>query len=354
MAQWLVLKGRDEQFTVDGLARLQENAQAGNLRLGDLIQPPGTTEWLYVEEVPDLKDHCAPPEDDDDDFMPRRSGMGTRGLQGLLSLLIVGGVVVMFTSMQNLPEQDAKLIGEGGLHYSEMLVTHAGSALRSRPDASGSVSASVAKDEVLDLMAKRGPFYRAKNRQGVEGWIPHDHVIPIYQLGGLEVLNEYDPLYNPDRYFEVANANWQQLPDSEEGQTSIQLMLSNISVYDMTDLILLATIRDSRGQVLETKEIAIEGTIPANGRTMIGTLVDVEDDKKRRAKDEEPPPARLLTEYTFAEMVEEEPEIQETQEYRPGAEVWLEHPDYNRASIEPLELRAVPTEEAIERMQGTR
>ena len=354
MAQWLVLKGRDEQFTVDGLVRLQDLAKAGNLQLGDLIQPPGTTEWLYVEEVPDLQDHCVPLEDDDEDFMPRRSGIGARGLQALLSLLIVGGVVVMFTSMQNLPEQDAKLIGEGGLNYSEMLVTHAGSALRSTPDPSGSVSASVGKDEVLDLMAKRDSFYRAKNRQGVEGWIPHDHVIPIYQLGGLEVLNEYDPLYNPDRYFEVANANWQQLPDSEEGQTSIQLMLSNISVYDMTDLILLATIRDSRGQVLETKEISIEGTIPAKGRTMIGTLVDVDEGKKGRANDEEAPPARLLTEHTFNEMVKEDPELQETQEYRPGAEVWLEHPDYNRASIEPLELRAVPTEEAIERMQGAR
>ena len=354
MAQWLVLKGRDEQFTVDGLAHLKDLAKAGGLQGGDLIQPPGTTEWLYVEEVPDLKDLCVSDDDDDDDLIPRRSGLGTKGLQGLLGLLILAGVTVMVTSVGNLPEPDAKLIGEGGLQYSQMLVTHAGSALRATPDPSGSVSASVDKDEVLQLLAKRGAFYRAKNDRGVEGWVPHDHVIPIYQLGGIDVVNEYDPLYNPDRYFEVANANWQQLPDSEEGETSIQLMLKNLSVYDMTGLVLLATIRDSRGQVLETKEITIEGTIPADARTMIGTLADIDEDKKRRADDEEAPPMRLVTEHSFNQMVKEDPELQETKEYRPGVEVWLKHPDYNRASIEPLELRAVPTEEALERMQGDR
>jgi hypothetical protein len=354
MAQWLVLKGRDEQFTVDGLAHLKDLAKAGDLQGGDLIQPPGTAEWLYVEEVPDLKDLCVSSDDDDDDLMPRRTAFGTNGLQGLLVLLILAGVTVMFKSVGNLPEPDANLIGEGGLQYSEMLVTHSSSALRATPDPSGSVLSSVGKDEVLHLMAKRGAFYRAQNDRGVEGWVPHEHVIPIYQLGGLDVINDYDPLYNPDRYFEVANANWQQLPDSEEGETSIQLMLKNLSVYDMTDLVLLVTIRDSRGQVLETKEIAIEGTIPADSRTMIGTLADIDEDQKRRDEDEEAPPMRLVTEHSFNEMVKEDPELQETKEYRPGAEVWLEHPDYNRATIEPLELRAVPTEEALERMQGTR
>lgn len=352
MAQWLVLKGKNNQFPVAGMRELKALAQRGELRLGDLIQPPGTSEWLYVDEVADLKKLCPPDDDLDDDLPARgRGGMITAVLAVVFGVVILVGGAATWTSIQSLPSGTETILGEGGLSFSEMIVTEAGTGLRSKPEPSASVSTVVAKNEVLELLSKRGDFYRARTKTGAEGWIPFNHVIPMYQLGGIDVRTEFDPLYNPDRYFEIANASWQQLPDAEEGVTVFQFFLSNTSAYDMTDLVILATVKDARGQELEKVEIPVEGVIPAGGRTMVGTLRPSEvDENGRKIKEEDLPPARTLTEHTFGELAEDEPEIQLN--YSAGVEVTLETEEFTNASIDPLELRAIPTEEALKKMKG--
>ncbi|MFT5453950.1 MAG: hypothetical protein ACI9K2_000426 [Myxococcota bacterium] len=351
MAQWLVLKGKNNQFKADGMRELKKLAQSGELRLGDLIQPPGTSEWLYVDEVADLKKLC-PPDDDYDDGTPSRgrAAMITAALAAVFSIVIVVGGGVMWMSFQELPSGNERLIGEGGLSFSEMIVTETGTGLRSSADANASVATTLRKNEILVLLSKRGDFYKARSEAGAEGWIPFDHVIPMYQLGGVDVRTEFDPLYNPDRYFEIANASWQQLPDAEEGVTVFQFFLSNSSSYDMTDLIILATVKDARGHELERVEIPVEGVIPPGGRTMVGTLRPKEVDEDGRKIDEEDlPPARTLTEHTFALLAEDDPELQLN--YSAGVEVILDTQDFTNASIDPLELRAVPTDEALKKMK---
>ena len=70
MAQWLVTQGSN-QFSVDGLAQLKKLASAGDLRGGDLIQPPGASDWMYAIEVPGLED-LLPPEEEEESWEETR------------------------------------------------------------------------------------------------------------------------------------------------------------------------------------------------------------------------------------------------------------------------------------------
>src|SRR5690606_29531344 len=168
---------------------------------------------------------------------------------------------------------DEVLIGEGGLTYSEMVVTNDGVSLLAAPEPNGTVVQPVARNTVLDLLAKRSDYYRARTKTGTEGWVRYDQVIPMYQLGGEEVREEYDPLYNPDRYVEVANGRWMQLPEQTEDRTTVfEFQLANESEYAMTDLVIQITIKDAKGHELEKVEVPIEGIIPPKGNTMVGTL----------------------------------------------------------------------------------
>jgi hypothetical protein len=350
MSRWLVLRSKDDQFSAGDMAELKDLAQQGRLRGGDLLQPPGADEWMYVEEVPDLKVLCADDVlDDDDDFSAGKKRSGGM-LKAFFMLIILGCTATIVTQLDALPQGGEQLIGEGGLEYTEMLVTESSSSLRTKPDGSAAVAVALERNQVLNLMAKRGSFYRAQTKSGVDGWIPHDHVVPVYQFGDASVAEEYDPLYNPDRYFEVANGGWQQLATSDEGVTVFQFFLKNMSNYDMSNLVLLATIKDSRGQEIERVEIPVEGVIPAMGQTMVGTVESTEKKPKRTSKDDDVEAAPVfMTQHSFALMMEDDPEA--AFDYRDGAEVLLESKDFTRASIDPLELRAVPTEDALKSMR---
>ena len=342
MSQWLVTKGSN-QFSVEGLSELKGMVTGKQLVPGDLIQPPGATDWIYAVEIPDLKVIFDQHGDDyDDDLTPTGPGRGF--MMGMATILIgvtlVGGFS-MFNLFQQLPNGDEQLIGEGGLTYSEMVVTESGISLLSEPDERASPTTAIEKNAILELLAKRGDFYRARNKAGTEGWISESAVIPMYQLGGADVRDEYDPLYNPDNYVEVANASWQQMPgqeDEEEVITVFQFMVRNSSRYVMADMVLLATIKDAKGVELEQVEIPVEGFIPAGQSTMVGTLQPEEDDE-----DGEP---RLLTHVSFGDMVKEDPELQ--LRYSEGVEVSMKSGDFTNAVIDMLELRAIPDGEAVE------
>jgi hypothetical protein len=290
-----------------------------------------------------------------DDDVPATRATSSATLIGivgavLVSLIVVGGGIMLYLARQ-IPEGDEGLIGEGGLSYSQMIVTEQGTGLRDEPTEGGRITQALTKDQVLELLAKRDDFYRARTDDGAEGWIPIHHVIPMYQLGGIEVREELDPLYNPDRYVDVANARWMQLPADPKrpgaglsNVTVFEFMISNQAPYTMTDLVLLATIKDAKGHELEKVELPVEGTIGPKESTMVGTLAPPEDGENQVGDDEHAPEPQVLTSSTFEEMASSDPELQ--MRWTSGIEVTMATQEFTNAEIDILELRAVPDTEA--------
>lgn len=338
MDAWLVTQG-DNQFSVDGLAALIQMASDGRLSAGDMVQPPGASDWVYASEVPALAEHFRDDATDDADGSYRPGGMSAILPAILVAVLLgvigIGGIGVIVL-VQYLPSGDEVLIGEGGMTYSEMIVTAPDASLVDVPDAKGKPVISVAKDSTLELLAKRGDFYRARTKDGAEGWLPVTHVLPMYQLGGERVQEKYDPLYNPDHYVDVNGASWIQLPDQDDQDAKVTVFhfqFRNKSQYDMTDLKIQVTIKDAKGGVLEQRELAIEGLIPKKGETMVGTL-------KPDLKADPEGVNRLLTETTWDQVKMTDPALQER--WIAGLEVTMEIEDFENANVDIVELRAVP------------
>jgi hypothetical protein len=333
MGQWLVT-ANDTQFSVEGLSELKELASSGKLKAGDMIQPPGATDWVYASEVTELQSVLGANDGPSTDELLR--GKKSNLLPIVLGVILVGVVLVGGSTMgvlaMQLPSGDEVLIGDGGLSYSQMLTTEA-ATLHAKADANSSSITKLNKDQTLDLLAKRGDYYKARTKGGGEGWVRVNAVIPMYQLGNASVRDEYDPLYNPDLYVDVSNARWSQLPDQVKDQITVfQIQFYNRSMYDMTDLVILATIKDDGGAEIEKVEFPIEGFIPAGERTMIGTLHGEDKDD----------PVRLMTQHTLDLEAEENPDLQ--LRYSDGAEVRMSTEDFTEASIDILELRAIPKE----------
>ena len=334
MARWVVNRN-DATFGVNGVAELRDLARRGALVAGDMIQPPGATGWLYAQEIPELRDAL-------DEGRPRVERDDPAGGGGSLGNVIVGALMVLgilvlgyytWERSQLIPDGTQTILGSGGLKFSELVVTGTGVALRSGPDTRAGVTAELTKDSVLELLAKRGDFYRARLKSdGTQGWVKQDEVLPVYLLGGGEVRRELDPLYNPDRYLEVSNASWMQLPEARKRKVTVfQFLLSNSSDYDMTDLVMVARLKDSKGHEVNQVEFRVEGVVPARNDTMVGTMVDpkVED-------------RRLITAVSFAALAAQNPDLR--LQYTEGVEVKMEQDEFNEASIDIVELRAIPKE----------
>ncbi|MBW1880699.1 MAG: hypothetical protein JRJ84_20270 [Deltaproteobacteria bacterium] len=344
MSHWLVTQD-NTQFTVEDLDELVKLAATGKLGSGDMVQPPGATDWIYASEIPEISrllgDGGDTLEEDTDDLEWRRRGFGGFAAMGtaaaamlLLGVLVVGTLTAVFF-YGRMPTGAESLIGEDGLSYSQMLVTEKGAPVYQKPNAQSATLANLPKDQVLDLLAKRGDFYKVRTAADDVGWIAIDHVLPMYLLGGGVVMSEYDPLYNPDRYIVVRNATWLQIDQENTQLTVFRFLLENNSRYPMTDLVLLATIKDSRGNELEKVEIPVEGIIPASDVTMVGTLAEEGDEPELESD-------RSLTEYTFYQLAAVDPDLQ--LHYSDGIEVEMRTVDFTEAEIDLLEVRAIPTD----------
>lgn len=331
MARWLVNR-RDRQFSVGGLSDLVQLVQSGKLVAGDLIQPPGANDWLYAVEIDGLKDALAraPKAVVDEDEFPAAQGTSalTYVLAGVLGVVAIGGAFAAVQYYGQLPDPQRRLADQVG--FSEMVVTGGGTQLLSEAGATAAPVKALEDGAVLELLAKRGELYKARDASGAEGWVRVDNVMPMYLLGGGDVIKERDPLYNPDRYVFVQNASWMQLPEQQEEQLTVfQFRLQNESVYDMTDLVMVARIKDSKGQELEKVEFRIEGIVPAEGGTMVGTLTDPTTEARR-----------LVTASTVELQAKDNPDLQ--LQYTDGVEVKMQTVDFTEASIDIVELRAVP------------
>lgn len=332
MARWLVSRN-DTHFEVNGLADLKEMAKSGRLGPGDMVQPPGTTEWLYAIEIPELKPMlqtiaAVEGEDDDSPRPPSKVGQIVFAL-GLIAIIGAGGFKA-YEFWQARPQAAERKVDN--LAVTDMVVTGKEAQLVAEPDAGAAVVGPAAEGTVYELIAKRGGYYRAKDKAaGTEGWIRIDQVMPMYMLGGGKVMQERDPIYNPDRYVNVGNASWDLVPQKgkkEQNVTIFQFMLVNESMYDMTDLVVLTKIKDAKGHELEQKEIKVEGVVPANGNTMVGTLVDPKTKE-----------TRIITQASFSQMAASTPDL--ALEYSDGVEVHMEAADFTEATMDVVELRAI-------------
>jgi len=331
MASWLVTKG-DQQFSVRNLEELKQHVRGGKVGPGDMVQPPGASDWLYLVELPELK-VLFPPEslevDDDIDFRPS-SGLPKGPIIVLLLALAVGAGYGMYYYAVRVPSNEDLQLDLG---LTEMIVTGEGVQLRDKPEG-GSAITTLDKDSRVQLLAKRRENYAVQSEAGQKGWVGVDDVIAGYQFEDSRTRDDYDPLYNPDRYVFVQNSSWMQLANQRETNTSLfQFMLKNKSKFAMTNIVLLATIKDDNDRVLEKKEIAIEGTIPPYASAMVGTLLPAEDA-------EEGTLPRKMTDKLFRELSKNDPEM--TMRWSAGVEEQMASENFKEANIDILELSAVP------------
>jgi hypothetical protein len=333
MGRWLITQG-DRQFSAQDLAELKKLAREGRVGAADMVQPPGATDWLYASELPELKGlvKAGASGSDDDDVGPRRSFTGP--IAAVLAVLALGAGYGMYHFASRLPEPGSlELLGAQGLALTEMLVTAEGVTVRSGPEDGASAVNTVAKDEKVHLVAKRGAWYEIKTPTGAQGWVKVDQVVPAYFFADANTREDYNPIYNPDRYVFVKNSSWMQLPDQRrENITIFQFEIQNKSKFEMTDIKLAATIKDKGDRVLETKEIAIEGTIPPFESVMVGTL--------QPGKDEPGGEPRLMTTKAFETLAAADEEL--NLRWSAGVEVQMESEGFVEANIDLLQVRAVP------------
>ncbi len=334
MARWLVTQG-DRQFSAQDLAELKELAKSGKVGPGDMVQPPGATDWLYASELPELKGLLRRSAAAYDDVQPETGSGATLAIMGILAVLIVIAGAFFYHYATTIPgKDDLMLLGkqEGGLDLTEMLVTASPAQMRQGPDANSETVATVAKDSKVQLLGKRKGWYHIK-ASNAEGWVPVDSVVPAYFFADATTREDYDPIYNPDYYVFVKNSSWMQLPDQKRDNVTIfSFLVQNKSKFDMTDILLLATIKDKNDKVLETKEIPIEGTLPAFDGAMVGTLSPDKKDKEGVK--------RFLTSNYFAELAAADESL--NLRWAEGVEIKMESEGFIEANIDLLGVRAIP------------
>ncbi len=337
MSRWLVTQG-DHQFSANDLNELKDLAREGRVGAGDMVQPPGASDWLYAGEVPELAALFPDSNADDEDLdwdVPKSKNKAPLVVI-LLGIMAFGGYG-MWDYGQKLPDhQDLGIIGgKTGMTLTEMIAS-SDVTIRATPQEQGQGVGAVAKDSIVKLLGKRGDWYQIQNEAGAQGYVQTNTVVPAYYFADAETRQSHDPIYNPDRYVFVKNSSWMQLPDQrEENITIFQFLLQNKSKFEMTAIKLLATIKDKNDRVIETKEIAIEGAIPAFDGAMVGTLKPAPDDA-----DGVP---RLMTTTHFDGLLKADSTLMSR--WSDGVEVAMDSEGFVEANIDLLQVRAIPTKE---------
>jgi hypothetical protein len=126
-----------------------------------------------------------------------------------------------------------------------------------------------------------------------------------------------------------------QLPDQREDNVTIfQFLLQNKSKFRMTDIRLLATIKDKNDRVIETQEIFIQGSIPAHDGVMVGTLKPAKDDVEGTPK--------LMTTSALEKLAKDDDSVMSR--WTDGVELAMESEGFVEANIDLLQVRAIPEE----------
>lgn len=337
MARWMV-NVRGQQFSAGSLDELKQLAKKGEISAGDIVQPPGAADWIYAMEVPELKKMLREDAGLNLDAPVESPGMSTpvkAVIAGVMGLVSVGLWVYALQERENIPDPNSidLLGGEKGLQFSEVLVTDAG-PLRQSASVAAPETGKMEKNGKCDLLAKRGRWYKLRCN-GAEGYAEVDKVVPAYFFADDKIRKDYDPLYNPDRYITIANSAWRE--SSAGSKTSnFSFLIQNNSKFPMTDVKLIATIKDKTGHEIQSLEMPVEGIIPPQEGSMIGTLKPA-----KNAPDAKTNPGRVMVSAMYQEELKTDPKLSER--WMDGVEVSLNDEDLE-ATIDIVEVRALQAE----------
>ncbi len=274
---WRITRG-DQQFIAKDMAELKIWAASGKVQPDDLIQRPGESGWVYAAELPELDGLIRGTKGggpDEADFQKQRSEKTLR--QIVLIVTGIGVVIafgVMLYVMMNPPNPEDKDIKTGtfALAARDALVTK-DCPLRSSPSASASASTNLKKDERVSLVLKHGDFYKVETKNGQQGFVGIDDLLPGYYLEK-EEYKKWDPMFNPGQYMDPSINDWQVVmdefkPQDTEHLTILSFTIGNTSQYDMDSIVLLVHFWDSTdkdmAREVKTEEIVLEEVIPAHG-----------------------------------------------------------------------------------------
>lgn len=310
---WRITRGND-QFQAKDVAELKLLAIGGKIKAGDLIQPPGRSDWLYATEVPELDGLIkAPAMDDDDDWSRKRSpNNAVRILAILIGIgIVASGFYGLYWVYENRPDAtQTTLFGEheNALNPLEALATEHAALLKS-PDSGSQSIGDVKKDDRVMLVRKLGDFYEVTTGDGTTGWLGTGQVIPGYKFDQ-ELSNKYDPLFNPDNYLQLMNYSWTPSGEEDEPETLTNMLfeLSNPTDYGMQGVMLRVTFKDGSDNNIDVKNIEVPRLLPPNGDLFVdGIEIDIEWDDETRAE-VEIFGARALLQPEFEKLLAEERE----------------------------------------------
>lgn len=337
MSRWMI-NVRGQSFSAASMDELRQLAKKGELGGGDIIQPPGATEWLYAVEIPELKSSLRPDPMEGIDVDASAGGMSpmvkgaVAGAMVLASLGMWGYALQLRSAIptEKLEIHDAS--GSKGMSYKEVLITAEGTSLKADASPSAADVGPLTKNERAELLGKRGGWYRLRFN-GQEGYAPVDAVLPAYYMADERTKLDFDPIYNPDKYLYVGNASWTMpVEKAKKGLSDMAASLQNDSKFPMTDITIVATLKDAAGNVITEKEIKVEGEVPPNRADMIGTLMPAKGDKTT--------PPRIMFTNTFEKIVAEDPKAAER--WLDVVEIAVGTEQTSEASVVIAEVRAVP------------
>lgn len=337
MSRWMV-NVRGQSISAGSMDELKALAKKGELGGGDIVQPPGATEWLYAVEIPELKASLRPDALDDMDLPDTSTGFSpvVKGLfAGVLVLISAGTWGYAFSLKNKIPTQSLELLdasGASGLSFEQVIVTGEGINLKAEASNGSADVGPLPKNETAQLLAKRGTWYKL-SYNGKEGYAPVDSVVPAYFFAEDRAKLDYDPLYNPDKYVYVGNASWTMAADkAKKGISTMSASLQNDSKFGMTDIKIVAALKNTSGVVVTQKEITVEGVMAPNHSDMVGTLLP--------AKSEKDALPRIMLTSDFEKLIATDPTVEER--WLDGVEVLVGDDETTEASVTIVEVRAVP------------
>jgi hypothetical protein len=276
-------------FTAKDVAELKLMAVGGKIEAGDLVQPPGRTDWLYASEVGELKGLIKFKPVDENLYIQKRPTQWFKRLVLLVGLLSVGlGFSALYQGFQARPDiSETALFGDhdGALEPLEALATQHATVL-AEPDSGAAEVGEMLKDARVRLISKKGDFYEVELADGKKGFVGTRQVVPAY-LFSQELMDKYDPLFNPDQYLQLLNYSWVPSgePDDPETLTHLMFEIQNPTDYGMTGVTLKVTFEDGQGSQLGIKNIEIPRLLPPDEELFLSNIeVDIEWDEETAAE----------------------------------------------------------------------
>lgn len=342
MARWLVNQ-QDRQFAAQDMDELKKLVTEGSVGPYDMLQPPGATDWLYICEVDSLKDLASEPDEVDEEISFRKKRKFPIPLP-LILLAVAGGFG--FLSLKNYETYksvDGKRVFGDGLALSELVVLRDGTQVYDVPE--GDVVGTLARDEIIGLLGKRivnknnkVEYWYETQLPTSKGFVHSSKVEAGFYLADPSTSGLYKQLYNPDQFIEVANTAWTRLDPNNPEQTTLGLMVTNNSVFDMTDLVVLTTLSDKNNKVVQTDELRVEGIIPAKKTVWVGMLTP-------DASSEEE--TRIMTDYHYKDLISNEDDSMEDWTFTETLNMLVEETGTVSGRIDLIQMRSIPNPEKL-------